>query len=45
MKEERCEKRARLGPAEGNLAVVVPRLERSQDPELHALGLLPAEGR
>ncbi len=34
VKEEHGEQRARLGPAEGSLAAFVPRLERSQDPEL-----------
>ncbi len=42
VEEEHGEKRTRLRPAQGNLARLVPHLERSQDPELH---LLPPGGR
>ena len=35
VKKEHSEKGTRLRPAEGDLAAVIPRLERSQDPELH----------
>jgi hypothetical protein len=39
MEEEQGEKRARLRPAERDLAACARRLERSQDPELHLPGL------
>ena len=41
VEEEPGEKRTRLGPAQGHLAGFPPRLERSQDPELHLPGLRP----
>ena len=39
VEEEQGEKRTGLGPTQRNLAVFVPYLERSQDPELHPTGL------
>jgi hypothetical protein len=39
VQEQHRQKPARLGPAQWELTAVVPRLERSQDPELHAARL------
>ena len=46
MEEEQGEEGTWLGAAQGYLAAVVPRLERSQDPELHLTGgTLTADAR